>query len=406
MLPSPSEADPAAAPAPPADAAQPEDSPEEPPESDPGSADEPDLENPEFLFDGGTPEREGESATEPEPEPAPEPEAEAVPEAEYAAAPARDLGETSATELDFSDINQESAPLLSEPTEPDPPAAAFEREPIAADEAFFGDDDQGSEEEAAARPGPDAEFGVVDIPEADPAEAELGEIDGEALAAEIPDDGLSDWNLEDDEAPLAGDSTAPAGFGPSAPHSEPGARVVAPPPRAPAAPSSPEPEAALSGSARTLAQISAILVGCALIVGGLRGLVVQQLTAARGPGSVAGERWTASEIESFHLPVVGGRRLLVVRGRLRLAPDAPPLQVRASLLDLVGRPLGEPIPGLLSWLEGDALRFRAAAAGESGADPFANGVEGETDGFTVLILDPPEAARRFEIDLSPADPSF
>jgi predicted Zn finger-like uncharacterized protein len=145
---------------------------------------------------------------------------------------------------------------------------------------------------------------------------------------------------------------------------------------------------------------AAALVGLALLSGALRLVWVGR--AQPGPQSVSGQGWSAESIQSFHVRDPLGERVLVIRGELRAERPGPPPRVAAVLVDSRGAPLGDAVAGLLARLDGVPTEAEPPAARLAEL-----GVASEVGarGFTVLVprLDP--RARRFRLELQPGAPA-
>ncbi len=147
-----------------------------------------------------------------------------------------------------------------------------------------------------------------------------------------------------------------------------------------------------------LAPLLATVVGVFLIVGGLRALKLYAIDLEPGPPTVRTTGWIATDIHATHVRDASGRRVLVVRGNLSSDGSARTPKVRATLLDADGEALGSSVSGLMTRLEGaelapEALKKRLDS-------PARSRIAGRTQGFTVLIPDPSEEARRYRIELT------
>ena len=151
---------------------------------------------------------------------------------------------------------------------------------------------------------------------------------------------------------------------------------------------------------RAKGRFSALLgtiVGVFLIAGGLRVLKLHAIDPVPGPSKLQSTGWIATDIGAVHVHDAQGRRVLVVRGRLSSDGSTPTPAVRAALLDAAGAPLGPATQGVMIRLEGVAL---APEALERRLDsPSNTRPQGPASGFTVLIPEPPEEARRYQVKL-------
>ena len=153
-------------------------------------------------------------------------------------------------------------------------------------------------------------------------------------------------------------------------------------------------------SRRWFASVLAALVGAVLIAGGLRALRLHAIEPIPGPPTVRASGWVATDIQAVHVRDAEARPVLVVRGSLSSDPSAPPASVQATLLDAAGGALGPAVSGIMLRLEGGALAPEAVT--RRLAETTAARPARQARGFTVLIPDPPERARRYRLEIVPA----
>ena len=140
----------------------------------------------------------------------------------------------------------------------------------------------------------------------------------------------------------------------------------------------------------------AAIVGAFLIGGGLRTLKLYAIDHEPGPPTVRTTGWVATEIHATHVRDAKGRRVLIIRGKLSSDGTAQTPKVLATLLDAEGEMVGASVLALMSRLEGAALAPEALARR---LDVSASSrIIGRVRGFTVLIPDPPEQARRYRVE--------
>ncbi|HKC51156.1 MAG TPA: zinc-ribbon domain-containing protein [Myxococcota bacterium] len=151
---------------------------------------------------------------------------------------------------------------------------------------------------------------------------------------------------------------------------------------------------------RGILRVAAVLVGIALLGGALHGLQMQQEASALGTEAEQVAGWIATDVETFVARDSLGVRVLVVRGNLFPNGPAAPPEVDVSLLENDGQRVGEPRRAWLERLDDaeiapDELSVRLAAHGGelSGAGP-------QVTGFTALLADPPARARRVQVTLA------
>ncbi len=147
-----------------------------------------------------------------------------------------------------------------------------------------------------------------------------------------------------------------------------------------------------------LAPLLATLVGVFLIVGGLRALKLYAIDLEPGPPTVRTSGWIATDIHATHVRDANGRRVLVVRGNLSSDGSARTPKVWATLLDADGEAVGSSVSGLMTWLEGAELAPEALTKRLD--SPARSRIIGRIKGFTVLIPDPSEEARRYRVELT------
>jgi hypothetical protein len=153
-------------------------------------------------------------------------------------------------------------------------------------------------------------------------------------------------------------------------------------------------------SGRWFPSVLAVLVGTVLIAGGLRALRLHAIEPIPGPPTVRASGWVATDIQAVHVRDAEARPVLVVRGSLSSDPSAPPASVQATLLDAAGGALGPAVSGIMLRLEGGALAPEAVT--RRLAETKAARPARQARGFTVLIPDPPERARRYRLEIVPA----
>ncbi len=141
----------------------------------------------------------------------------------------------------------------------------------------------------------------------------------------------------------------------------------------------------------------AAIVGAFLIGGGLRTLKLYAIDYEPGPPTVRTTGWIATDVEAMHLRDSKGRRVLIVRGNLSSDGTTRTPKVLATLLDADGEAVGSAVPGLMTRLEGAALAPEAVARRLD--TPSTSRSRGRARGFTILIPDPPQEARRYRVEL-------
>jgi predicted Zn finger-like uncharacterized protein len=357
----------------------------------PGPDEEPDLENPEFLYEATAQDSRGSRETD---------EQEAPP----AAPAATDGGADQWVDHQFGDLESRETQT--------PPSA-----PLPETDGDWGDDDSfgALDPSGLDLTAPDAGGENLDgNPAADPVllspPPSVQEAPREPPPVAEPD--AAAWGDEDLLDPGAGASEPLLG--------EPGPRLEEPSePPAPAIP--PAPPAVSPGlpeEARKAGLLSrstpvgahqggvplwpaAVVLFVLLALGGSRAAVnlVTGDARLREIPEVAG--WTASDLEALHLRDSTGRRVLVVRGALRQSGVAAPPELQLVLSDGSGNPIAAPSNAVLVRLAGADLAPGALARRiEAGNGASTIRPVGGVSGFTLLVPDPPEAARSFRVSLA------
>jgi predicted Zn finger-like uncharacterized protein len=400
--------------------------------SPPGSEDpDPDLENPEFLFEHdnlGDGDEAGEA-----PQGAAEAEAFAVADPLADAEPATPVAvaepdpEEDDDEAFFGDEDPPSAPLApaGAPAAPAPaaPMGGLSADPLdELDSAggHFGLDAASLdeiEEDLADLPVPasrssapepaEPEAGAEmlaafdDTPTALDEEVDLPSLRSTAKAAPAaepvkPAGGLADWDpLEEPSDDTPFERVAPAPFH-AAVDSEREPRDAAPAqPRARAS-------ALRADSMAMWIRAAAVVVGVALLAGGVRAAALFGLGPAPGPEVVMGAGWLATEIEARQERARNGLRVLVVRGSL--SPQGGRVQplVRVTLLDGAGEPLGDPVRGVNRRIHDTLLAPAALSRQLRDGIPLGYSTQ-RISGFTVLVPDPSPDAARYLLEILPAN---
>jgi predicted Zn finger-like uncharacterized protein len=410
--PSPS-LDPPAASADPPEERGPEDSAEPSAPKAPGPDEEPDLENPEFLYDATT--QDGRGSREADEEEAP-PDAPAAP----------DGGADQWVDHEFGDLAgretqaQPSAPapetVEAQPSAPPPETV----EDWGDDDSSFGAlDPSGLDLTAPGSGGEDLEANATADPEPPPPPPSEQEAPPEppTIAEPGAEFAAEAWGEEDLLDPGSGASDPLLGEpGPSL--GEPDELSEPSEPPAPAisselpvvSPGLPD-EAQKTGlRARSILVDAlqggvplwpaAVVLFALLALGGSRAAVnlVTGDTRPREIPEVAG--WTASDLDALHLRDATGRRVLVVRGAIRQSGTGAPPELQLVLRDRSGDPIAAPSYAVFARLVGEDLSPAAltrrieAGNGASEIRPV-----GGVSGFTLLVPDPPEAARSFRVSL-------
>ena len=392
--PSPS-LDPPAARADPPEERGPEDSAGASAPKSPGPEEEPDLENPEFLYNATAQDDRGSRETDEE-------------EAPPAAPAAPDGGADQWVDHEFAD--QEGRETQTQPSAPPLETAGD----WGDDDTSFGAlDPSGLDLTAPDAGGEDLDGNAAvdpmllssppsarEAPGEPPPVAELGE---EPSAAAWGDEDLLDPGAGESE-PLLGEP------GPKVDEpSEPPAPAItsAPPAVSPGLPDEAHKTGLLSRS--TLAEAlqggvplwpAAVVLFALLALGGSRAAVnlVTGDARPREIPEVAG--WTASDLEALHLRDATGRRVLVVRGAIRQSGTGAPPELQLVLRDGSGDPIAAPSYVVLARLVGVDLSPAALAHRiEAGKGASEIRPVGGVSGFTLLVPDPPEAARSFRVSL-------
>jgi predicted Zn finger-like uncharacterized protein len=361
---------------------------------------EPNLDNPEFLFD----DEPGDADDEP-----PDDDLTQNPDLEQTMV-ADVPGDDSSADESFEDEggevdeevfgdNDDSVPSLPSPQRLAPTQVTATQ---ALDNAVPADLDPDGEQDRANFGGPNELLGEgeADAPPsetaAEPVPDDARDLDdlGDDWSGEVEADPMSSWGSlldGDGPAPAPVESPPPAS---SKPQGQPQAQISAPePPQADDRPNR------SSEIVDRVSRILAVATGLLLAVGGFRAISQNALGPTPGPEVVRGGGWAAREIDSLQLRDAAGRRLVVVRGSLSapLERKVPP-RIHAILLDAAGDPVGVPVEASLTRLSGeqltpDALSRRLIRGSKR--------VPGPATGFTILIPEPPVEARRFELRLEP-----
>jgi predicted Zn finger-like uncharacterized protein len=157
---------------------------------------------------------------------------------------------------------------------------------------------------------------------------------------------------------------------------------------------------------RLALRLVAVAVGAALALGTARALWLFEIRGPLPVERVEAAGWTATGIDAFHLTGAAGERVLMVRGDLVSSGDAWLPEIRVQLLDDGGQSIGLPFRGEPVRLAGAALspaeisaRIAAAAEGAPAAAPAQS-----ENHFTVLLPHPPGAATHYRLELAVARP--
>ncbi len=362
------------------------------------------------------PEPIGEAEPEPEPiaeaEPEPEPIAEPPPEPEPTAKPAQARHDSELENPEF---------LFDSPQTDSGPDSGFELA-VGSSQDPLGEDDNGVLGDPDAD-GPDTQSPLDDADDAEHVRAQVFGIESgtspadvgakiidaepEAGADSFDDSGISAWDgaeevSADDWESVLGDSDeaepAPSPVAESGSAREPERPAAK---RAPAAPTEVDLGSAGQRAAQTAMHTTALAIGLLLVLGGLRVLVSHGLGATPGPEVVRANGWTASDIDAVQLRDAFGGRVLVLRGSLIPEGQQRPPELQVTLLDLRGNSLQASGMAHLERLDRSELAPEALSTWLLRGMPRRSlaGSGAPVTGFTVLIPDPPEAARRFQIDL-------
>jgi predicted Zn finger-like uncharacterized protein len=401
----------------------PEDSATAPRPAPTGGEEEPDLENPEFIYNSSL--KESAEAEEPEPD-EPAPFVSAAAPAKGFASPIRQAASQEPPDADeewvdhgFSEMGTAAAAESDEPEEPDEPVEAeeppAEREERWADEESglgaldpAGLDLAGGGEEAGSPGAQEYDEDAEDEP------VLLGSSSG-AVAPASPAVAAgpqpSDcWDASDLSGGTAGEEADPfAGLiedlaegRPSEPAT--GSTASSVPLAAPSskAQPGPAPSAPLTtrGPGRVPLWPAALALAALLAVGGFRAatsLASGDFALREVPGAAG---WRASDLEAFHLRDANGRPVLVVRGVLHPSGKTPPPEVRLELRDGSGESIAAPAYRTLARLRGaDLAPLRLARRLSRGLDERQTRPSGAIGGFTLLVPDPPEEARTYRVRL-------
>ncbi len=351
------------------------------------SAGDPDLDNPEFLFDEPGPST---STTAPSLR-----EAQGGPQLDFEQVP--DL----ATEQPPEQIEEDSEPAECKEDPPVferdsqmigvEPSAPESEEPVAARGVSLSEDDDMPilevERNQKAAPSP-----ISDV-----------ESFEDVLGKDLDDD-------EDDSWESLAVPTTPAAAQPSEPAGPAGTdNVLAAAHKVterdstrfrPAIEHVPEVEFEAPARRRGAAIIQILALGLGVIVslGVVHTTWTHGLGEIPGPAAVKGAGWTATEIEAFHTYDPSRRRLFVLRGTLKAESASPVPLVQVTLIDAKGQPLGAPKVAtvgrrddpLLDPLGGEGAAFGPRTAPE------------KADGFTLILPEPAPGARRFLVELIPS----
>jgi hypothetical protein len=115
-----------------------------------------------------------------------------------------------------------------------------------------------------------------------------------------------------------------------------------------------------------------VLVAAGLLASGVRASLRQVVPPGPGPAAVEALGWSASELRAWPARDAAGDPTIAVEGQLRGPPAAAFPQVRISLLDAAGRPIG-------------------------------NGTDARIDAgghFLATLSEPPATARAYRVALS------
>lgn len=229
--------------------------------------------------------------------------------------------------------------------------------------------------------------------------------DSDVDASAIPD-------LDEDEDPLESWDTLAAGKLPDPPPGgsagSPGGSAFERPaavgkqPDPAAAPVRPELTSKAPDLESFTLRVLAIMVAVGLSAGGVKAVALYGMGEMAGPESVNENGWQASELQSFRLRDGSGRPVFVVRGKLYRDKRHAPLLVQATLLDQSGRAVADPTSAVLRRLSDDELSPDALSERLVGDDGWTRPrTPAIVRGFTVLVPEPPEEARRFRLELLP-----
>ncbi len=372
--------------------------------------DDPDLENPEFLFDGRAKESEpdGPPSLDLEPPPAPKPQPEVDPE-DWAL-------------LDPDGIHASTA------------AAAEEREADSCATGLFGvtgsrGTKQPAESLAQVRSGltrsgedrSDAGWDESRVLGEEPPTGGTRSVADDAVSDEPtfsdlgllddPEDGFDAWA---DPAPAESaqalvpraNAAAVAAAASGASERSPASRIADPSAQGESA-SGLLQDCGIAGidaaDAPLALRVAIWILGALLLLGGLRAVWIYGIRVAPGPESWSESGWRASEVRSDWIHDDRGRRALLVRGRLLPAgagATAVP-HVRVTALGGRGEALSAPVDAALAdpdRIELPPPPFGVGEGNRTGAQP-------EVAGFVAVLPDPHPDARRFRIEIVPAPTS-
>jgi len=392
--PSPS-LDPPAASADPPEERGPEDSAEASAPKAPGPDEEPDLENPEFLYDATAQDDRGRREADPE-------------EAPPAAPAAPDGGGDEWVAHEFGDLEGRETQ-----TQPSAPAPETDADWGDDDSSFGALDPSGLDLTAPDSGGEDLDANATADPEppSPPPAAQEAPVEPPTVAEPGEEFAAAAWGDEDLLDPGAGASEPLLG--------EPDPILDEPSePPAPAITSEPPvvspsfPDEALETDPRTRSTLvealqggvplwpAAVVLFVLLALGGSRAAVNLATGDARPREIAEVAGWAASDLEALHLRDATGRRVLVVRGAIRQSGTGAPPELQLVLRDGSGDPIAAQSYAVRARLVGEDLSPAALARRiEAG-----NGVSeirpvGGVSDFTLLVPDPPEAARSFRVSL-------
>ncbi len=154
-------------------------------------------------------------------------------------------------------------------------------------------------------------------------------------------------------------------------------------------------------------RVLAIVVALTLSAGGVRAVALHGMGEVGGPAAVDASGWQATEFQVHRLHDAAGRPVIVIRGKLFRNGREPVPDVQATLLDGSGRGLIEPTSALLVRLEDAELTPDSLSDQLAGYSQWTRTEARSTvQGFTVLVPDPPENARRFRLELLERRPSL
>ena len=154
-------------------------------------------------------------------------------------------------------------------------------------------------------------------------------------------------------------------------------------------------------------RVLAIVVALTLSAGGVRAVALHGMGEVGGPAAVDASGWQATEFQVHRLHDAAGRPVIVIRGKLYRNGREPVPDVQATLLDGSGRGLIEPTSALLVRLEDAELTPDSLSDQLAGYSEWTRTEARSTvQGFTVLVPDPPENARRFRLELLERRPSL